>query len=58
MQHDFFAELDWNQLRAKEVPAPYQPAICDPMDVSNFDPYPDDEEVVAYTGSQQVFEQF
>lgn len=58
MEHSFFAGLDWAQLKAKALPAPYQPTIRDPMDVSNVDPYPDDEEVVPYTGPQHFFDQF
>lgn len=58
MEHAFFAGLDWAKLQAKALPAPYQPSIRDPMDVSNFDPYPDDEELVHYTGPQNIFDQF
>jgi cGMP-dependent protein kinase len=58
MEHAFFAGLDWTQLQAKALPAPYQPSIRDPMDVSNFDSYPEDEELVHYTGAQSIFDQF
>lgn len=58
MQHAFFAGLDWAALKEMAIPAPYQPTVRDPMDVSNFDPYPDDEEVVPYAGPQDAFEQF
>jgi hypothetical protein len=58
MQHPFFAPVNFEQLAAKALPAPYQPPVRDPMDVSNFDPYPDDGEVAPYGGPQDVFERF
>jgi serine/threonine protein kinase len=44
--HKWFTGLDWDVLRAKTEPAPFQPPIKDSLDTSNFDPWeePDDEE--------------
>ncbi|XP_061467943.1 ribosomal protein S6 kinase alpha-5 isoform X2 [Rhineura floridana] len=35
-QHPFFQKLNWNDLAAKRVPAPFKPVIRDELDVSNF----------------------
>ncbi|XP_028573545.2 ribosomal protein S6 kinase alpha-5 [Podarcis muralis] len=35
-QHPFFQKLNWNDLAAKIVPAPFKPVIRDELDVSNF----------------------
>jgi len=58
MDHAFFRGFDWKALIAKQVEPPYKPVVRDPLDMSNFDPYPDDEVVVPYTGPQHFFEQF
>jgi hypothetical protein len=58
MEHPYFNGFDWTRLVAKQARAPYVPVIRDPMDVSNFDPYPDDEVVMPYNGPQHFFEQF
>lgn len=35
-QHPFFQKINWNDLAAKKVPAPFKPVIRDELDVSNF----------------------
>ena len=37
------AELDWEGLVSKRLPAPWVPPISDPLDTSNFDPYDEDD---------------
>ncbi|XP_044293109.1 ribosomal protein S6 kinase alpha-5 isoform X5 [Varanus komodoensis] len=35
-QHPFFQKINWNDLAAKKVSAPFKPVIRDELDVSNF----------------------
>ncbi|CAJ0932601.1 unnamed protein product [Ranitomeya imitator] len=35
-KHPFFQNLDWEDLAAKKVPAPFKPVIKDELDVGNF----------------------
>ncbi|XP_070609370.1 ribosomal protein S6 kinase alpha-5 [Erythrolamprus reginae] len=35
-QHSFFKKINWNDLAAKKVSAPFKPIIRDELDVSNF----------------------
>ena len=60
MNHVWFkkSKFDWNQLYAKKIKAPYAPKIKDPLDTSNFDPYPEDAYIPPYTGRQDIFEGF
>uniref|UniRef100_A0A8C4ZIH9 non-specific serine/threonine protein kinase n=1 Tax=Gadus morhua TaxID=8049 RepID=A0A8C4ZIH9_GADMO len=34
--HPFYQKINWKELAAKEVPAPFKPVIRDELDVSNF----------------------
>ncbi|CAK9440530.1 uncharacterized protein LODBEIA_P46020 [Lodderomyces beijingensis] len=36
--HPFFADIDWNLLKAKSLPPPFKPHITSETDTSNFDP--------------------
>lgn len=36
--HPFFADVDWEQLRAKKMPPPFKPQVSSETDTSNFDP--------------------
>nr|KAJ3412449.1 Serine/threonine kinase [Polyrhizophydium stewartii] len=36
-RHPYFANVDWDAILRKELPAPFVPTINDPYDVSNFD---------------------
>ena len=38
--------MQWDKLVAKELPPPWVPPIKDPLDVSNFDNYDEDEYVI------------
>ena len=35
-RHPWFATVDWDQVLARKVPAPFKPVISDELDVSNF----------------------
>lgn len=35
--HPFFADIDWDLLRAKNIPPPFKPHIVSETDISNFD---------------------
>lgn len=51
MSHPFFSGpggIDWDALLAKRITAPYVPRIKNPLDASNFDPYPEDDRVTPY----------
>lgn len=37
-EHPFFSSIDWVALDKKELPAPFNPGVIDPMDLRNFDP--------------------
>jgi serine/threonine protein kinase len=37
LKHEFFSNIDFNELRHKALSAPYLPKIRDPLDASNFD---------------------
>jgi len=37
--HRWFKSIDWNKLNSKSIRAPWIPAIKNPTDTSNFDPY-------------------
>ncbi|RLV95720.1 Serine/threonine-protein kinase SCH9 [Spathaspora sp. JA1] len=36
--HGFFADIDWNLLKAKSIPPPFKPHLTSETDTSNFDP--------------------
>lgn len=36
----------------------YVPKIKDPLDTSNFDPYPEDESIKPFKGDQSIFSEF
>lgn len=42
--HRWFGEIDWEQLVAKKIPAPYKPTIKSKGDTSNYSTYPDSTE--------------
>jgi serine/threonine protein kinase len=58
--HPFFASLNWRDLKAKRITAPWLPTVTGDMDVSNFDDIYDDEEeyIEPFNGNDQVFENF
>ena len=60
MNHAWFkkSKFSFSQLEAKSLKAPYVPKIKDPLDTSNFDPYPEGTYIPPYTGRQDIFEGF
>lgn len=48
-RHRWFRSLDWEGLKARAVESPYKPPIADPLDTSNFDEYPEDDEFIPYS---------
>mmetsp|Transcript_9580 Transcript_9580/g.11597 ORF Transcript_9580/g.11597 Transcript_9580/m.11597 type:complete len:772 (+) Transcript_9580:51-2366(+) len=60
MNHAWFkkSKFNWQSLFEKKIKAPYAPKIKDPLDTSNFDPYPEDVYIPPYTGRQDIFEGF
>jgi cGMP-dependent protein kinase len=48
MDHQWYrsASFKWEDLYQKKLSAPYKPPINDPLDTSNFDPYPEDDRIV------------
>ena len=51
-------KFEWSRLDRRGYKAPYLPTIKDPLDTSNFDPYPEDENIQPYKGAQDVFASF
>jgi len=47
IKHKWFAGFDWAGLMKRELTPPIQPVVKSSDDMSNFDEYPEDEEVVA-----------
>merc|ERR1711959_579846 len=41
----WFAGLNWQQLLDREIPAPYKPVVKSATDTSNFEEYPDSDEL-------------
>lgn len=37
-EHPFFHDVDWNLLKAKDIPPPFKPHLSSETDTSNFDP--------------------
>ncbi|KAJ2038730.1 cAMP-dependent protein kinase catalytic subunit [Coemansia sp. RSA 922] len=50
-EHRWFAEVDWNRLAAREIPAPLIPPQKVEGDTSNFDKYPETPETYGDTTS-------
>lgn len=52
MQHRWFTDVNysWDAIYSKSIRAPFIPPIKDKFDASNFDPYPEDEQIVPYNG--------
>lgn len=42
--HPFFREVNFNKLAKKQIKAPWVPQIDDPLDISNFEQFDDDDE--------------
>ena len=48
--HAFFAPVDWNVLRRREMTAPWRPRLASSLDTSNFDEYDETDKVEVYSG--------
>ena len=44
-KHKWFEGFSWESLRNQTLEAPYIPTVKDNSDLSNFDKYPDDDDV-------------
>ena len=60
LDHPFFASINWKDLKAKTIAAPWVPEVSGEMDMSNFDDIYDNEEeyITEYEGDQRVFAGF
>jgi cGMP-dependent protein kinase len=58
MDHAWFRSFDWARHAAKQTLPPYVPTIRDVLDVSNFDPMNEEDNVTPYTGAQNIFDEF
>jgi CRP-like cAMP-binding protein len=47
-EHPWFSTFDWKALIERRLKAPIIPKIASPEDISNFDDYPDDDEIPPY----------
>ncbi|KAJ1779234.1 cAMP-dependent protein kinase catalytic subunit [Coemansia sp. RSA 1807] len=54
-EHRWFAEVDWNRLAAREIPAPLIPPQKVAGDTSNFDKYPETAETYGDMVSEDPF---
>jgi len=43
--HAWFAGMNWDEMKGSDTDAPIKPLVMDEGDTSNFDSYPDDEDV-------------
>jgi len=43
--HKWFKDIDWDKLFKKEIEPPFRPAVKNATDTSNFDDYPDSDEL-------------
>jgi serine/threonine protein kinase/CRP-like cAMP-binding protein len=54
----FFSSLNWSDMQAQTIAAPYKPAIGNDLDTSNFDQYEEETVIPEYTGTQEPFNGF
>jgi serine/threonine protein kinase len=52
-QHKWFKDISWEDLLAKKIPATFKPTVKSENDTSNFDDYPDSEEVPPVVNASQ-----
>ena len=53
-----FAGFDWDAVVAHTAPAPFSPPVKHPLDVQNFEQWPEDDEDVVFKGDQSKFQGF
>merc|ERR1719226_60028 len=46
-QHKWFQSVVWSELLSKKIPSPFKPKVASETDTSNFDEYPDPDELPA-----------
>jgi len=51
--HKWFKDINWENLLAKQIPAPFRPVVHGDADTSNFDEYPESEEQAAVVAQAQ-----
>jgi len=51
--HKWFKDVPWDKLLAKELPAPFKPAVKNETDTSNFEDYPDSDELPPAVSAKQ-----
>jgi len=51
--HKWFSDIDWDQLLKKTIAAPFKPTVNGESDTSNFDDYPDSDELPPVVPSAQ-----
>lgn len=49
MNHEYFAGLDWEELKLRKLTPPYNPRVKDQTDVKHIDPKYLDQDIVSYT---------
>lgn len=54
----FFSSVNWQDLTAQTITAPYVPAIGNDLDTSNFDDYEEESGIPEYSGDQGPFNGF
>ena len=47
----WLGHMEWDEYLAKNIAAPYKPAVKSATDTSNFEEYPDSEEIPAAVSS-------
>lgn len=58
MDDPFFASTDWDALRKRTFPSPYQPTVKNALDADNFEQYEEDADIPEFYGDQTPFELF
>jgi len=51
--HKWFKDINWDDLAAKKVPTEFKPTVKSESDTSNFDDYPDSEELPPVVAKEQ-----
>jgi serine/threonine protein kinase len=52
-QHKWFKDIDWERLLSKDIEPPFKPSVKNQSDTSNFDDYPDSDELPPVVNSAQ-----
>ena len=57
-KHAWFQTLEWAKHVRFENPAPYVPVLNGALDTSMFDPYPEEDPIMPFRGTNEVFKSF